>query len=200
MSLSKRYKWARLVDGGIGDDPSPALQYMNLAWGYGNTAHGHSYTVLNKMLRDSLETAVVGGMPFDTGDIGFIYENMRGGYWFGGINGHSIGEWIYSLAIESRNASAYRSYEAWMNRKPFIVLGKRLAVGIEFDWYLDRLRVTSFAEDQSYVVACKYAHEQVDGYWREKLERVVKISHQDIREYQRRWKQSADTADDKDGG
>ena len=163
-------------------DNSPALRLVKIVWEHGSRK---SWSKLNGALQGAVRTAIEGGLEFSEGDFTHIFDNMRGGRWFI-VDGHSRGEWMYRLACEeNRNPSAWRSFEAWKGRKPFIVDGQRLYVGLWFEWQLQRVRVTSFAEDQSYVVACSYRTvRQQEGtrfeHATDEVVKIHKITHADI--------------------
>lgn len=107
------------------------------------------------------ELAVRGGFEFSLTDLGEPTGDMNEG--------------LYAAAIEEENASAVRMMEYHAKRQPFIALdvkpargerrmahmaGRRtecrLAVGSRFRWDGKFVKVTSFATDSSYVVACSY--------------------------------------------
>jgi hypothetical protein len=108
-----------------------------------------------------VELAVRGGFRFENGDFG-----EPGSY---------INEDLYAAAIVEENTSAIQALEYTGKRAPFIamdvtpasngphmahVVGQRrrcrLAVGFSFLWEGKRVKVTSFGNDSSYLVACSY--------------------------------------------
>jgi hypothetical protein len=105
--------------------------------------------------------AVKGGFRFERGDFG--------------EPGSGINEGLYAAAILEGNMSAVHAMEYAAKRKPFItrdirpssegpqmahMAGQkdqgRLAVGFSFRWDGRWVKVTSFAYDSSYLVACAY--------------------------------------------
>jgi hypothetical protein len=118
---------------------------------------GHSWAVVNKAMGDGLRIAISGRFDFALEDFKNLSQtldpyapNGRLGFWrwIGKDTEHWHGESFYKLAIDSGNLSAYQSMEFWMDRKPFIVNGKRLGVGSSFyvegySWWT----VGSFSKD-----------------------------------------------------
>ena len=125
-----------------------------------------SWRKVNDGLQRALHLAVACGARFNRGDLEFICKNFRGEYWMGAST-----ECWYTLACTGEhgpNLSACQSYEAWLNRKPFILKrqqhtnrgsalsGSRLCVGSAFDWKGQWVEITSFAADGQSCVACSY--------------------------------------------
>lgn len=76
-------------------------------------------------------------------------DELRLSAWLGADH-----EWYYTLALNNDNLSAMRSFEAWKKRKPFILDGKRLAVGSRVKWKGEDVTITSMDGDQC--IACSY--------------------------------------------
>lgn len=170
--------------------------------GCGDTTGQHSWRRLNDAMQAALRLAIAGHFHFDPEDFRRIHNAFKGEYWMGD------GEQYYGLSItgpHGPNRPAIASYEAWRNRKPFIVEADsrkydssplRLHVGATFDWFLDhdlrefsyrRLKVTSFDDSDGRVVACSYwldrAANKIDPSARGargQVERVLKLTHRDI--------------------
>jgi hypothetical protein len=116
----------------------------------------------NRINDRAVELAVRGGFRFEEGDFG--------------EPGSGIDEGLYAAAIQEGNTSAIAALEYAARRKPFITSNVnpagnsgpqvahrvgdrqtcRLAVGFTFRWDDRLVRVTSFAPDSSYLVACAY--------------------------------------------
>ncbi len=151
---------------------SPAVQLMAHLWGNSQEATGHSWLRLNQGLNEGLFLAVKIGMEFGENDISTIFARFRGGYWFG-----ANFESFYRCAVEYNNRSAWKAYETYVKRTPFIWTpanlsaswgggGKgvknpaRLVVGATFQWKGEKVTVTSFNDDKGYLVAQSYTREQ----------------------------------------
>jgi len=157
---------------------SPALHLISHVWEHNREATGHSWQRLNASMHEAVNLAITGGLSFNVDDFKFIAEHYRIGYW-GGNNGNMCGESFYSLAIKYGHASAWQSFEAWKQRKPFIISGQRMCVGAKASWYGRTVDCTSI--DAERIICCEYK-------WDDKLEnhKLVKrhaITHDDIREF-----------------
>jgi len=165
-------------------DESPAMRMLATVWRHNRL---HSYGKLNRTMQTALRLAITADMPFGIDD--FSQYNHRFGFehW-----GGSPPERWYSLAAETRNRSAARSYAKWFGRPPFIydrVLGesevlirRRLAVRTEFVWEGDVWRVTGFAKDGQSCVACTYHPEpNVARIVWSRVKRRVKLTVADLR-------------------
>lgn len=197
---------------------SAPIQLLQHVWNNMQKATSHSWLKVNHALSEALSLAVRSGMSFHEDDFRRIFRNasdggFRAGYWIGADT-----EWFYRLAVLYRNASAWKTYEKWAERTPFIWKAAslsvntgdgpcgqglaRLVVGAEFQWERERVKVTSFRDGaEPYVVACSY---QRDGKakscksckhtisWpQDVLNHRYKITHKDLREAQRKLKQCA---------
>lgn len=158
---------------------SAPIELLQQVWGHCQQATSHSWLKLNHAMRETLSLAVRAGMRFDEDDFSRLFRNsrdggFRAGYWIGADT-----EWFYRLAVLYRNASAWRTYEKYHGRKPFIVKGAsisglyeftkdafgdgpcgeglaRLIVGAEFQWNGERVRVNSFHDGGGYFNAASY--------------------------------------------
>lgn len=164
---------------------SPALTIVKTIW---DEMSRKSWTKLNKSLRDAVSLAIESGIEWSQGDFEYIFENMNGWRWFYSDGGY-YGEWMYSKACAYSNSSAYKSFEAWRGRKPFVLDGERLCVGRKFLWRGEELKVTGFTKNQEQVVACSYKDAQITYgdhvYDTQKLKKAHKINHSDIYEWNR---------------
>ena len=173
---------------------SEAIKLLDLVWGNANRATGFSYERLNHSMRDALRLTIGSGFAFELGDMKYIAEHYRFGYWCG-----SCIEWIYSLAVAVENMSVVKSFEAWKGRTPFMFDGvsiqsnngfthgsrmtrqrERLVVGADCEWRGYSVTVTSFAQDQKSLTACSYRRMQNGGYSGQVEERFT-ITHDAIK-------------------
>uniref|UniRef100_A0A6M3L7C9 Uncharacterized protein n=1 Tax=viral metagenome TaxID=1070528 RepID=A0A6M3L7C9_9ZZZZ len=185
---------------------SPAVQLVDLVWR--NSFKGKrvtSWTRFNGVLQDALGLAIEAGMIFDKADFQFINDSYQFGYW-GGNDGHMLGERYYAMATRYKNVSASQSFEAWKQRPPYIFddvffdrffghekfLHARLVIRSGFKWNNEAVWVTSFAEDGTYLVACSYKDREKNekGYpiGTEKIEHLYKITVGDLRKERQRRK------------
>lgn len=152
---------------------SAAFELMSHLWEHRQEATGHSWLRMNQGLREGLLLAVKLGLAFHEDDIGKIYSKFRGGYWFG-----SNIESFYTCAVVYGNRSAWKAYECWASRTPFIYKPAslrdqwggggqginnpaRLTIGCEFSWKGETIRVTSFNDAKGYLTAQSY--QWIDG-------------------------------------
>lgn len=175
----------------MSENKSPAVQLLDLVWKHCNTATTHSYERLNHSMRNALSLAIGAGFEFHEDDYKYILGAYRTGYWIGAST-----EWFYTEAIAVENMSAIKTYEKHKERQPFIADGvtitsnngythgshlvrkrERLCVGATFVWEGQRVRVTSFAEDNSRLTACIIRHTPAEG---EKVAKRFKITRQMI--------------------
>jgi hypothetical protein len=170
---------------------SSVIELLDLVYAAANDATSHSYERLNRAMSNALQLAIGSGFKFATGDVEYILSNYKAGYWVGESD-----EWIYGEAIEVGNTSAIASYEAAKKREgiiaddvdfresrnPYLHMSgtrqrERLCVGATFVYRGQKLKVTSFADDSSYVNACLYV--KVDEY-RSKVSKRLKLTRDDI--------------------
>jgi hypothetical protein len=155
-------------------------------------------------MQTALKLAIESGMRFHEDDFAKIRERYNPGYWMN-IEGS------YATAIDGQhgpNASAIAAIEKHLKRKPFIVQASsrdakkvRLFEGALFQWHEHikreiRVKVTSFStvkdkdgKDKPCVVACSYKERSGTGYEPSKVERVFKITHDDIAAYHKAIKE-----------
>jgi len=174
---------------------SPVRQLLSLVWSHSLKATGHSWERLNHSMYAAMQLAINAGMPFDADDFSAAMNEFRAEYWFGETGGESL----YTLAVQTGNLSAAQAYEAWKGRSPFIaddvdpgwnrsfahVTGRRqrgrLAVGFKFPWQGQKVTVTSFSRDGTYLTACAYTKGD-----RRKVTRRFQITVADIHADRRR--------------
>lgn len=181
---------------------SPAVQLMSHLWGKSQEATGPSWLRLNQGLREGLFLAVKIGMKFHEGDIGEISRRFRGGYWMG-----AEFESFYTCAVVYANRSAWKAYEAYVKRAPFVWTPARLndrwggggmginnpprlTVGCAFQWKGEKVVVTSFNDDKGYVVAQSYTRPESEDcaecghqktYPKDKILHRYTITHEDLK-------------------
>ena len=180
---------------------SPVVELMAHLWRESQVGTGHSWLRLNQGLHDGLFLAIRIGLKFEENDINEIEKRFRGGYWFG-CNFESF----YRTAVAYGNRSAWKAYEAYTKRKPFILTpaslrgdgggGKgisilpRLVVGAQFTWEGESVTVTSFNDDEGYLIACAYTQGESEdceacGHqktWpKNKMVHVHRITHEDLK-------------------
>lgn len=118
----------------ISPTKQPALHLIDHVWAHIQESTGHSWQRLNWAMSDALMLAIKAGMRFAPDDFVHIKEHYRPGYWMG----ESGGEYHYAAAVEAGNLSACVAFETWKKRPPFIIGGRRLAVGSKlhdfFSW------------------------------------------------------------------
>ncbi len=178
-------------------EKSPAIQLIEFVW---KNARDDSWRVYNASLQTALSLAISSGMEFYQDDFKYISENFRFGYW-GGNDGHMLGEGYYSRIVNYGNIKAAQSFELWKKRKPFIVdnarhgrynstsrARDRLAIGSGFIWENEKVTVTSFSSDGSHFVACSHKEQKPDDYVR-KVKHQYKITIKDIRAEKKRLKE-----------
>lgn len=178
---------------------SPAYKLLEHVWRTEGYQMGKSWDRVNHAMGSAMNLAIEYGLRFFRDDFKRIHGAFRGCYWFG----ENAGERFYTLACDGThgaNMSACLAYEAWANRKPFLVLKDpnqnvkiRVHVGASFiwpDWKNKRtplVHVTSFANDESYFTAVEREQVLRSGrYHSEKVTRRYKIDHAKIAEYHAR--------------
>jgi hypothetical protein len=189
---------------------SPAYQFIKHIYKHGQEATGHSWARLNTLLYQAVTLAINVGLRFDRADFGSMFNRMRGNYWFR----EDHGERWYTAAIEAGNSSAFKAYEVFRHRIPFILQTServssrhRLHVGSKFKWPSGEsgslhLTLTSFT-DPSHIVACSYKRLPAPNlcptsgrieytYGPRKIAKCKKITHADIRAYHARLKECAE--------
>jgi hypothetical protein len=175
-------------------EKSEAMILLSHVWKCANHSKIFSWERLNRSMHHALTLAIDCGMKFDLDDFNKFTSEFRMHYWcdFDGA---------YTQSVKSNNLSACHALENTLNRKPFIakfstslgehIVGRtayrnesRIAVGTEFRWKNERVTVTSFAKDQSYIIACSYPpyDYKTEGYKERKPNHIFKISHEDLKE------------------
>ena len=181
---------------------SAAVQLMAHLWDHRQEATGHSWLRMNQGLHEGLMLAVKLGLEFHENDLHTIASRFRGGYWFG-----SEFESFYTCAVVYSNRSAWKAYEVYRDRTPFIWKPAslrdrwggggqginnppRLTVGCEFSWKGEKVTVTSFNDEKKYLVAqsytrgegkdCKYCHHTVE-WAKDKILHRYTITHDDLK-------------------
>lgn len=147
---------------------SSAMQLLTVLWDHQQEETSHSWLRINQSMRQGLMLAVEMGLHFEPDDLRDCHRGFRAGYWVG----ESL-EDFYRRAVCYGNASAWKCYETYCGRKPFIWPGAslshnygggrmgeglpRLVEGAEFQWYGEAVIVTSFRDgDEPAVIACSY--------------------------------------------
>lgn len=176
------------------DKRSAVIQLLDLIWENANAAVDHSWERLNHAMYAALKMAVGAGFEWHASDFKHVVENYSSGRWISDST-----EWVYTLAVVCGNSSAFKSYEAWANREPFIAddVGlreysaggymhmtgdrqkERLAVGFTFPWRGYTVKVTSFAKDGKSLTACSYKP-RAEGEYGDKVEKRFTITRDDI--------------------
>lgn len=137
---------------------SPDLVFNILHQIFANCPRG-SYTRLNGALWQALTACISADLPFQRDTFQRIYNELRGGYWFGDSGGSAHGERFYETAIDCNHASAIQSFEQYAER-PGVLWEEdantpfRLHVGARFTWKGYYVTVTSMRTDS--LVACTY--------------------------------------------
>lgn len=189
---------------------SPVQQLLQTIWDHHNPG---SWQRLNHALYAGLMLAIRAGFQFERDD--FInLKSFNFHYWCGagsGPNGYA--EHFYTLACSSQrdggNRSAAIAFEAWKKRKPFIFQGKRLAERSELTWWdgfpnalegedllealldlpvMNRLEVSSFAEDGSYLNAIWFEKPSWEREPGKGPDRRFRITPGDFKRVEKAWK------------
>ncbi len=188
-------------------EQSPVLDLLDLVWNHGEQATSHSWGRVNTSMQRALSLAIGCGMKFAPDDFAQIQRRYRFHYW-GGNDAGGFAEGFYALAVAEGNVSACQAFEKWKGRAPFIADGvrpgrsvqfahrggfrekQRLAVGSTFHWQGQEVKVTSFADDGSYVVACSYDDpDPTKSYEKAKIDRRYRISRRDLQQARREQKE-----------
>jgi hypothetical protein len=202
---------------------SPVLDLLDTVWNHWGGATRHSWDRVNHSMHHALCLAIGSGMRFGPDDFAEIERRYRFGYW-GHEDPGGFAEGFYTLAVVEGNLSAARAFEKWKGRPPFIwdavLLPRaghytksggwrevaRLTVRSEFAWQGQRVKVTSFAADGRYLVACSYRKDSVQEepcascghrtyhYRREKIDKRYKITTVDLRRQRQQHRETAEAA------
>lgn len=119
---------------------SSAMKLMTVVW---ESVPTGSWRRLNNAMHMALYLAIDGHLKFEVGDIDKIKERFRPGYWIGD-NGW---EHAYARAARTGARSAWKEFERFLDRKPFLAHGQRLAVGSLLEWEGMWGHITSFSAD-----------------------------------------------------
>ncbi len=169
---------------------SPAIQLLRLVWDHVQESSPPSWLKWNHAMRCALELAIKSGMRFGMTDFGIIADCFWPGYWWGDS------EWIYATAVLYRNNSAWKAYESYRGRQPFIVAGARLrnfmngdgpsghgltrlVVGAEFKRDGEDLEVASFNDSDATLTACSYTER--DKNYQRTIKRRYKLTPQTVK-------------------
>jgi len=154
--------------------PSPALTFVRHLYEHAMQATGHSWTRLNGCLCRAVSIAIEAGLPFADNDIAYMNSTMKGGYWFL----YDAPERWYAEAIKHSNRSAWKSLEKYLGRDPFLFNRDRLHVGYQMTWQGQQAVVTSFAADNSHLIACVSEYHEGRGM---KVIRRFKITRDQLK-------------------
>lgn len=126
---------------------SPAYRLIHQVWHH---SKARSWLRTNSSMSTAIGLAVDAVMDFARDDMRNIGARMSGAYWL-----HL--EPLYSRAVEAGNLSACKSIEHALDRRPWVIGSRRIAVGTETPWGI----VTSITD--AHFTACTYAHGRRDG-------------------------------------
>lgn len=152
--------------------PSSAMVLIQHVWDHNREATGFSWTRLNWSMYAAVKVAITAGLEFNRDDFIRMADRMRIHRWAGESNG----EGWYSHAIKLAHPSAYQAYEAWQNRRPFIVDGERLHVEKQIRWDDDWWIVASFRDGYVNLIQREYDKQQ-----RPRVTKRRRLTHADIR-------------------
>lgn len=170
---------------------STVIRTLDLVWDAVHRSNTWSWLRLNSCMHKALKLAIISGMKFEAGDLGYISQEFRWGWWCGD------GEHYYTLAVAENNMSAIHALKTHWGRKPFITDNVhpagaqprqrgRLACATQFYWNGEMVTVTSFNEHEGIVIACTYKPYELDerGYCTgpRKVAHIYKISHKELKE------------------
>jgi hypothetical protein len=191
---------------------SNAMTILLNMWQGGLNVKPFSEARLRNSMSDTLQLVITAGLEFNKSDFSNLSTNFHlgSGYYYESYL--DTDEYYYSIAVAVENISACKSFEQAVNRKPFITDNvktmdinyaghlsgfnqkrrSRLSRGCEFIWNKELAHVTSFAKDNSYLVACSYKPRekalpcptcQHGGNWEMgelKIAHLYKIMHKDL--------------------
>ena len=169
---------------------SVVVEFLKTVYRETNTVGSRSWQNLNSAMSAAMRLAIEARFKFEPDDFSTIVQSKLGyEYWAGSDNAYNKGERFYTLAIDENNTSAAISFEKMKDRKPFIYLGRRLAIGSDFWWWDDeaigqlpaetdrrkhaiengygakRWHLTSFSEDGEHINCCSYYREDNPYGW-----------------------------------
>lgn len=126
-----------------------------------------------QIIHEALYLAVRAGLDFDPDDMSQLQ-------WWMYTDDGGVGEHLYAVAAAEGNISACQSFEKMKGRKPFIIKGRRLAVGT-YIWRDDRQwKVTSFTSDGQ-IIICTHKKHDPARYERVRVDRRSRLTHADFR-------------------
>jgi len=189
---------------------SDAMRVLKDVWDGADRVKPFSELRLRQNMGDAMDLVIKGGLHFDKEDFKNLYDNFHTGRGYYITSYLGIDEHFYTVAVEMENISACQSFEFAVNRKPFITnnvkvpevhycghfditkLRSRLTVGSQFDWNGQKVTVTSFSKDNSYLCAVTYKKREREpncricgrGGWEtgeHKIEHLYKITHDDLK-------------------
>lgn len=123
-----------------------------------------SWRKINGNRYDMLRLCIESGIPFEINDFSKLYHKYKGDFWMG-----SEPSGLYALAISSGNSLAVKAWETHFKIEPYLLMGKRLAPGIDFIWNGHMVRVTSITAER--IIACGQQGTE---------DRRYRITHEDI--------------------
>ena len=90
----------------------------------------HQKYITDRMYDEVLDNAlecIIASSIFENNDYELLYKSLRRR-----IQRHYDTEWHYRIAIKNNNNTAWKSIELFLNRKPYIIDGKRCYDRFEF--------------------------------------------------------------------
>jgi hypothetical protein len=196
---------------------SDAMTVLKAMWDSSKDVNPYSEIRLRSSMVDTLELLIKANVKFDIEDFSKLHDNFHfgSGYYVTSFLGRD--EHYYNIAVAVENISACKSFEYGVNRKPFITdnvitcdynyaghcsgfnqkLRSRLSIGCKFIYKGEKVHVTSFAKDNSYLCAVTYKSRDkqppcptcnMGGGWgigELKINHLYKITHNDLKESQK---------------
>lgn len=182
---------------------SDAIAVLEKVWQGALRVKPYSEPRLRAVMHDAMELAIKAGLSFDETDFSALIERFHLGRGYFTHCFLHADEHYYGIAVAVGNISACRSFEKACNRKPFMTdevktmtvhyaghlditrPRSRLSCGCQFIWKGERVTVTSFAKDNSYLTACSYhPHDPEKKAWEQNRKpwHIFRISHKDLKE------------------
>lgn len=162
---------------------SPAMKLIMHVYQHEGHGRGRSRQQSSEAVSSAVKVAIRYGLKWDKGDFAALAKQRRQSYHDTSV--YQSTERDYSLACGSDRASANptaaTSYEAWRNRKPFLLCDRsnvtptRVYVGRRIEWYGDDMEVTSFNDVEGYFIAVKHRYSHADSWG--KKPKVGEIDH-----------------------
>lgn len=168
---------------------SPALHLIRHVAQHEGHQRGRSWDKTNHARAAAMDLAVLYGLEFhedDGADIADVCSRLsRWERWYAVACGAERG---------SENRSAQKMIEKYLGRTPFLVrhspgdkIGDRtparVYVGLEFQWYGERVTVTSFQDAAKTFTACTYKPQESQTDAPAKIAKRYAITHDAIRDY-----------------